>query len=417
MYTNTGTCTCTRTRTRTDYVYIYIFKLLNALNLVNRLCVSADRRFLTLHEICRVVIRGVLRKNTLAEHPDTKGLKRTRKPKPQAKKRRRFTMLPMSMFGNIDRDSDEDESRLAVAVYNEEEATTTSETGREQREQREESEGSEEGSDADMSDALQRVLEHRLRRGPWRGHRVVHHHDWPMDAEEENEDQGIEEDMEDGGKKDDEACTNGDVVVQPPSLSTSSEEMDSDAHQSFGDTLPITVPSGERRQRCSSGTSGVSASNTSGVGTCSSVDEQSDVDKANGYAIEQSANDGSSSNSVESPARDHGNSDHVRNWHTNNTSHCNNGRDVAGDEKVTVRRRHRQNTVSLSSCDEEEDEDVEMDADCSTSRSPRNGVPAPRMEDEERNEARINFKKCLFEKVDLLPIPCALKEYLLFYRT
>ena len=378
-----------------------------------------------------------------------KGLKRTRKAKPQAKKRRRFTMLPMSMFGSVDnRDSDEDESRLAVAVYNEEEAT--SETGRERG-----GESEEEGSDPDMSDALQRVLEHRLRRGPWRGHRVVHHHDWPMDAGDENADQGIEEDMEDNGRM------GGDVVVQPPSPSTSSEDMDSDSRHSFGDTLPITVPSGERRQRCSSGTSGVSASYTSGVGTCSSVDEQSDVDKTNGYAIEQSTNnvdkanayatepstnnvdkanayateqstndvdkangyateqstnDASSSNSVhiESPARDVGNSDRVRNWRSNNISRCNNG---ASDETVTVRRRHRQNTVSLSSCDEEEDEDVEMDADGSASRSPRNGVPVPRMEDEERNEARINFKKCLFEKVDLLPIPCALKQYLLFYRT
>lgn len=390
---------------------------------VNCVYVSADRRFLSLQEICRVIIRGVLRKNTLTQHPYMKAQKRPKKLKPLAKKRRRFTMLPMSMFGSIsDSDTGPAESRLAVAVYDEEAASAptgreaaSSPTGREgasslterESQPREESEeeDSEEESDKDMSDVLQRVLEHRLRQGPWRGHRVVHHHNWPLDA---GEDQGIEEDMEGDGER----GGKGGIVVQPPSLSTSSEDMDSDVLQSpviCGDTLPITVPSCEKRQRCSSGTSVVSASYTSGVGTCSSVDEHSDIDKAN---------DMSSSNFVHlgSSAYDPDDSDRVINGQASHDSHSDNSRDISRDKKVTVRRRHHRKTVSLSSCDEEEDEDEDMDVGSSASRSPHTGTQSPRAEDEERNEARINFKKCLYEKIDLLPIPLALKQYLLFYR-
>ena len=379
---------------------------------MNCVYVSAERKFLSLQEVCRVVIRSVLRKNTLTEHPDLRAQKRPKKLKTVGKKRRRFTMLPMSMFGSVNNsDSDAEDGRLAVAVYDEGVAVAAPPGGREgQQRGEEEGESEEEESDRDMSDVLQRVLEHRLRRGPWRGHRVIHHHDWPMDGGEE--DQGIEEDIEEkkGGEK------NGGVVVQPPSLSTSSEDMDSDVLQSpvlSGDTLPITVPSGEKRQRCSSGTSVVSASYTSGVGTCSSVDEHSDIDKANG-----SVSDVSPSNFVhlESSAPNACDTSPVTNGHANNDNHSDNGRDVKSDEKVTVRRRHRKKTVSLSSCDEEEDEDEDMDVGSSASRSPRNDVQPPRQEDEERHEARVNFKKCLFAKVDLLPIPLALKQYLLFYR-
>ena len=439
---------------------------------------------MTLQEVGRIAIRRILRANISSEHPDINNRKRAKKLKPKAPRRhRRINVVPMSMgmmiMGNFDdSEVDSDTSLTGRSSHDtsgdeEHKATQHSEDeeGSGQEEEEEEEDNSFRGEDDEGPRGMPAILrqmaamQRRLMDIARREHRERHRQGMEYEpeceqAQGDDTDQGLGEEIN-NAEPHHSVQENGmvrlaDIVehgegersegkeTSPAKCSdaspSSSDDMDMElpeASSVHSEAIPITTGAAGR-QRCSSNTS-MSTSCTSGIGTCSSVDEHSDLDflkelDSEANVLSTSANSGFSASHIRKPegesngsrvskdtdmldidsflaetaaeengrlqSRQVGNA----NGRAPHSPTCTEG-GLCGLRHL-VRPGGRSESSMLDAIAEADANSLEaqdaLDMDCFVQDPDDENMPS--------------FRRCMREKVEQLPVPTAVKHFLLFYR-
>ena len=478
---------------------------------------------MTLQEICRILLRRILRKRIEEDNP-TIGKSRPKKPKKAKREtvrnRRRVNVVPMSMgmmiLGNFDdSDSEDGPSRLDMeedylptrrgehSSHRLDDSEEEDNTERREEDDVDEEEGSpREG----MPDMLQQMADMQRR-----FYQIARRERQRREEEEEeaDHDQGIQEDMDDVPAEPPPSLEPSkeepqEVVPLTPS-SSSSEDMDtSPTRQSLSHAIPIT-PSSHARNRCSSSTS-VSTSYTSGIGTCSSVEEQHDLDLSKEMGDHSPTIRETPQNNVSSVPQEGIKEGTSQQGETEDTGSCREAPNPAltppNPDSPTANPKHNSTLSKASDTDEHNAnlntdtasqsllpeqkfmESLNMYRNPSSSKEDNGGAKSngkalvqhfediiesdeenegndeaekedeergrlcrppcslrcdhPRLavmessndnleraddsedeplQEEEEEEPQLHYKQFLMEKVELLPIPVALRQYLLFYRS
>ena len=372
---------------------------------------------MSLQEACRVAIRRILRKNAEIENPTLGQRHRQPRPKrPRRARQNRLNIMPMSMgmmilsqFDDIrDEDGEEGEGREAE---DDEALSSDEEMGLGRRRRMEEDEDEDDEVDR-MPDLLQQMRTMR------RIMRHVRNEPSTRVSQSSIEDEGLGEDLPEEGEENgrasnghaesqDHLLMNGHLnddnqnVCRDTSSSNSSDDGDMDMMNESGEVMGA-IPITPSRQRYSSNTS-TSTSCTSGVGTCSSVEEPPEMDyiqeledeedlqrdgtatdQANGHSPGNSSRYHSCSEALEEEDEDDDSSREMCQYLGPHLSY-----------QVPIIQRHDDEPDCMDLGDDEGRVD-----------------PPPEFEG-----PKVTYRSCMQEKVQQLPIPSALKQFLLHYRT
>jgi hypothetical protein len=366
---------------------------------------------MTLYEICRVAIRRILRRNIQIEHPAATGTVSKRRSQSRrgyrAEKRRRINLVPMQaglmivgQFPASDSDDDDDAEHGNGNAHDdddddEDENSRHSPTnGFRVFDEDDGGASDEEASERPSGVSVGRMLDSDsfLRRLFWPSRGVVEARNALAEelGLEVSENNGERETLNENvvAHADDEAAAAVDEAI---------DDGASDTHEtpSQATSEAIVIDKNDIRSCKGSSGYGYSASYSSGIGTCSSLGAESES----------------------------GNVDSTDDFFRPGTSAPRDGvfdddsldfdKSAASSNGVT-----RAVGRSRSLCEDPSVEKMEDIAEVQEEVAGGGVVAAaePFVAVEDSGSTRVSFKRLMHEKVDMLPIPCALKEYLLYYR-
>ena len=419
---------------------------------------SAELCIMTLQELCRVTIRSLLQTIVRQENPDLIRRKFTRKPrsKPQ-RKQRHINIMPMNtcmgmmVLGNLDdSDGDSDSGREEVrsrrtdrrlmARYRREQQLAENEENTEDVDEDEE--------EADMPDILRQMA-------------VIQRRFMTVSEEDEDQDEGLGgeltagsvprtlsengtarlEDIAEGEEATDGnglLPVNGNSGKNSPIFPVSSSP-GTVLMETRSQAIPIASSDADR-QRYNSATS-MSTSCTSGVGTCSSIDEPSDLDTVRSddmdYSPRRTGNsqNGHGYSSTVSPKRSREDDDECTTYSKMISRPSKTDSDFSPscvfDDKDVVLDAVGERVDNMggedSVVEDNNEEDEECPSMCYFSSEPSLEKIAEQdilLEADEEEEwsslvahNTLNFQSILRQKISQLPIPTALMQFILFYRT
>ncbi len=415
---------------------------------------------MSLQEICRRDIRGFLRANIDAEHPNLSQQCHKKVKRPPRRSRNRINVVPMNMgmmiLGQFGEDSDRgargDGRRIEEAPENvdhqelhdlrrrrveeeEEDMPGLRRRGRrarivEEEEEEEEEEEDEEDEDDDDAPGMPEIL--RQMAAMQRRFMEIARRERGDDQQVDQEDQGIGEEIDEELEEDgavgggannretwksqeeqnmsdgmlEKGCVEGASGSADGSVCSSSDEMDVDICESGNASCAIPISPSNGRQRCSSSTS-ISTSYTSGIGTCSSVEEPIEMDFIKELDDEEEE---LNSNLV---------------LLSNGKTNGRNGKSLDRKDTDCISQNNGGASTSHGELSDSDSSYVSPFGDpppylLHSAPLSKNRIEMDTVEEDETNEPsepRLSFSVCMRQKVEQLPIPLALKQFLLFYRS
>jgi len=355
--------------------------------LITGSCFVALPKPMTLQEVCRIVVRRILRKNIQLEYPSLNpgaGTKR-RPPRPRrprrCERRRRINFIPMQAGQFPPMDSDDENTDRGLGADDDDHNVVMSD-------------GENVDRDNDSSPSESAFIRPLFWRSP---PNFLH------------SDSATEEDMAFGVEPDEDR----EVRMENGVAYKDGENQDSESDEEVGaasatdSTASAKAASNTASEAIVIHTSepssinGYSTSYSSGIGTCSSLGTESEL--GNGADL-ASTDDLPKNGTAAAAARDAIFDDDAFGIDLSSVSALKtlcqmpNGAEDHRNERMEDIVEVQEEPCTAAEAEEEE-------ADC-----------LPDEQAEADPASRVTFKCCMREKVNLLPVPAALKDYLLFYR-
>ena len=262
-------------------------------------------------------------------------------------------------------------------------------------------------------------------------------------TEEEEEDQGLGDELEEreavgavaavGGcrrrMREEEEPTDDILLNKSPedtsntqksnwSLSASSDEMEVELlHNNVSSAIPITA--GQNRQRCSSSTS-VSTSYTSGIGTCSSLEEPTEMDFIKELEDEDTMGMVKAGSTPTNGATNYNPSHKI----TSNGASTTNGHMTNSPSTAPDSRKKKKTSAAASMpipvYEDEDEESTQCYSNCLPSGRDKSSNHTMECDAEDTEvqgqDGHLSYRHVMTNYIDQLPIPLALKQFVSFYR-